>query len=232
MRITFNTVEGATVYRVFRCVTAGQTCGSPIGFPKTGTFDDTGGVGGTVYFYRVRACTPTTCGKFSSANTGFSSTGSAAPAKPTNIKATDGTFTGKVRVTFNTVTGATVYRVFRCLTAGQTCGSPIGFPKAGLFDDMKGVSGTVYYYRVRACNPTTCGLFSAANTGHRGSIPGVQAGAGAGAGVVNAARPVATPIPVLSEPFGRWLLILMTLGFGLVPIRRMYVQNMGRSTEN
>ena len=83
---------------------------------------------------------------------------------------------------------------------------------------MNGVSGTVYYYRVRACNPTTCGLFSSANTGHRGSMPGVQAGVG----VANAALPVATPIPVLSEPFGRWLLILMILGFGLLLLKYRY----------
>lgn len=178
VRVTFNTVAGATVYRVFRCISAGQTCGSPIGFPKVGSFDDTKGNPGTVYYYRVRACTSTTCGKFSSANTGFSSTDPVAPAKPTGIKATDGTFPDKVRVTFNTVTGATVYRVFRCLTTGQTCGSPIGFPKAGTFDDKKGVSGTVYFYRVRACTTTTCSLFSANNAGHRGTKTVVEADAG------------------------------------------------------
>ncbi|MCK5360937.1 MAG: hypothetical protein KAJ95_09950, partial [Gammaproteobacteria bacterium] len=87
------------------------------------------------------------------------------PAKPTGIKATDGTFSDRVRVTFNPVAGAKVYRVFRCLSAGQTCGSPIGFPKTGTFDDTKGVPGTVYYYRVRACNATACSLFSAFNKG-------------------------------------------------------------------
>ena len=212
VRVTFNTVAGATVYRVFRCLTAGQTCGSPIGFPKTGSFDDTKGVPGTVYYYRVRACTPAICGKFSSANTGFSSS---APAKPTGIKATDGTFVDKVRVTFNTVAGATVYRVFRCLDTGQTCGSPIGFPKSGLFDDKKGTSGTVFYYRVRACIGTTCGKFSSANAGHRGNIGMIQAD------VSN--ETAAVPIPVLTGPFGRWLLILMTMGFGLLLLKRRAV---------
>jgi len=168
VRVTFNTVADATVYRLFRCLTIGQTCGSPIGFPKTGTFDDTRGVAGTVYFYRVRACTKTSCGKFSAANTGFSSI---APAKPTNVRATDGSFDARVRVTWNKVTEATVYRMFRCLTTGQTCGSPIGFPKFPVFDDFKGESGVVYFYRVRACTGSTCGKFSAANQGHRGSSP-------------------------------------------------------------
>jgi hypothetical protein len=163
VRVTFNTVPGATVYRVFRCLSSGQTCGTPVGFPKTGTFDDKKAVPGIVYYYRVRACTSTDCSKFSAANTGFSSV---APARPTGIKATDGTFSDRVRVTFNTVPGATVYRVFRCLTKGQTCGSPVGFPKTGTFDDKKGVRGTVYYYRVRACTTTTCSKFSGTNSGY------------------------------------------------------------------
>ena len=38
---------------------------------------------------------------------------------PTDVKATDGAFWDRVRVTFNPVAGATVYRVFRCLIADQ-----------------------------------------------------------------------------------------------------------------
>jgi len=164
VHVTWNVVTGATVYRVFRCLTDGPSCGFPIGYPKTGTFDDKKAIPGTVYYYRVRACNETTCGLFSVANTGFAQT---APAKPTGIKATDGTFKDWVRVTFNPVEGATVYRVFRCLTIGQTCGLPVGYPKTGTFDDRKGDTGTVYYYRVRACSSDACGLFSAANAGHR-----------------------------------------------------------------
>jgi len=218
VRVTFNTVAGATVYRVFRCVTAGQTCGLPIGFPKNGSFDDTKGVPGTVYYYRVRACNSEGCGKFSAANTGFSSTAPVAPAKPTSVRATDGNFAARVRITWNKVTGATVYRIFRCRTAGQTCGSPVGFPKNPVFDDKKGQSGIVYFYRVRACTGSICGKFSAANTGYRGTIPSTEAV------VINAASPVraAVPIPVVANPIGRWLLILMILGPGLLLIRHRY----------
>ena len=221
VHVTFNTVAGATVYRVFRCLTTGLTCGSPIGFPKSGSFDDKKGIPGKVYYYRVRACTPSICGKFSATNTGFSSN---APARPTLVRATDGSFSGKVRVTFNAVAGATVYRVFRCLNTGQSCGSPIGFPKTGVFDDRKGASGTIYYYRVRACTTSTCGLFSAANTGYRGTIASTEAEIG------NAIPAVETdiisdavPIPVLSSYQGRWLLILIMLGIGLMWVKRRQV---------
>jgi len=317
VRVTFNTVAGATVYRVFRCTTAGQTCGNPIGFPKNGTFDDTGGAPGVIYFYRVRACNSNGCGKFSSSNTGFRSAGSVLPGKPAMVRATDGSFPDKVIVTFNTVSGATVYRVFRCTTDGQTCGSPIGFPRSGTFEDTNGDPGKVYYYRVRGCNSSGCGKFSAYNTGfrstgsavpgkpttvrasdgnfparvrvtwdkvmgafnyriyrcpmktgdcgspaaftknlvlddrngtagvvyyyrvractqtgrcgkysaqnpgHRGTIPSATGAAGIEADIMM--RGSAVAIPALSGNFGRTVLILMLLGFGMVLIKRRYV---------
>ena len=205
VRVTFNTVSGATVYRIFRCLTTGQTCGLPIGFPKTGSFDDIKGSEGTVYYYRVRACTPTICGKFSAANTGFRKK---IPAKPTGIKASDGTYTQRVRVSWNAVNDATVYRVFRCTTKGQTCGSPIGFPNNLVFDDFKGTTGVEYYYRVRACTGTSCGLFSAANPGHRGTISSTEGDIRNGAALI--------PIPIFNGNFGRCLLIFLMLGLGVI----------------
>lgn len=214
--VTFNLVPGATVYRMFRCLTLGQDCGQPIGFPKTGQFLDKKAVPGVVYFYRVRACTATTCGLFSAANSGFRKTESTAPAKPTVIRATDGTFADRVRVTFNTVTGATVYRVFRCTTKGPDCGSPVGFPKSGSFDDRKGNSGVIYYYRVRACTPSICGQFSVANAGHRGTLTASDAAFAVGADSAGNA----TPIPAINSRSGRWMMILFMLAPGLAILRR------------
>jgi len=131
--------------------------------------------------------------------------------------ATDGTFSDKVRVTFNTVAGATVYRVHRCLTTGQTCGSPAAFRKVPVFDDFKGKSGVVYYYRVRACIGTTCGLFSAANSGYRGNLPSTEADAG----MMNRND---VPIPTLTD-VGRWSMILMMMGVGCLLLLRRYKEN-------
>lgn len=219
VRVTFNTVAGATVYRVFRCQTTGQTCGSPIGFPKSGTFDDLKGIPGTVYYYRVRACTASTCGKFSVANTGFSKVGL---AKPTGVRASDGTYARRVRVTWNRVAEATVYRVFRCSDTGSNCGLPVGFPSHPVFDDINGVSGVRYYYRVRACTATGCSKFSSANAGHRGTIPSTNADTekhGSAPSIEAVYRNGDVSIPVLSGQFGRWLLIMMILGIGLLLIR-------------
>lgn len=163
VQLNWNKVDDATVYRVYRCSDGGQSCGAPIGYPKTTTFNDFNGIPGEVYYYRIKACA-TNCSVFSSADTGF---GNEQLNRPTGIRATDGLYQDRVEVTFNTVDGATVYRVFRCLDTDQTCSSPIGYPKVGFFSDHKGDPGTVYYYRVRACTSDNCGLFSVANAGNR-----------------------------------------------------------------
>ena len=214
VKVSFETVEGATLYRVFRCLDRGQSCGSPIGYPKTGSFEDRKAVPGTVYYYRVRACSISVCGKFSVADSGFATM---PPDKPTRIRATDGTYSDRVQISWDGVEGAIVYRVFRCQDTGPLCGMPIGFPHGTSFDDRKGDPGTVYYYRIKACTTKHCSKFSVLNAGHRSDTPDIEDD------VITALmipdRQV--PIPTLST-WGKWLLILMTLCFGILQTTRAH----------
>ena len=164
--VTFNPVDGATVYRVFRCLTADlSTCGSPIGAPKTGTFDDRGAVPGTVYYYRVHACNATACGALSVANAGFVR---AVPTPPTGINASDGIYEDQTQVSWNAVDGMNGYRVFRCTgTDTNSCGSAIGFTEDTRFADPGGVAGMKYWYCVKACVAGICSTFSAVDEGYR-----------------------------------------------------------------
>ena len=68
VQLTWNAVNNATVYRIFRC---GRACGSPIGYTKSDIFEDTGGNPGVTYYYRVRACTTTRCSNFSVLDEGY-----------------------------------------------------------------------------------------------------------------------------------------------------------------
>ena len=214
MRITYELVSDATVYRVFRCLDNGLTCGSPIGFTSTGRFDDRKVVPGTVYYYRVRPCIKNPCGKFSTANTGFASI---PPPTPTGVRASDGSYPYHVHISWNPVEGGSVYRVFSCLDKGQTCGGPLGFPKGTSFEDKTGAAGTVYYYRVRACIKNACGKFSVANAGHRSGMPAfikddTQAFPLPGQQV---------PIPTLNF-WGRLLAMLIMLSAGLIMTYRRH----------
>lgn len=87
---------------------------------------------------------------------------------PDNVLASDGTFVNKVRITWNAVPIAENYRVYRCLTRGNTCGSPIGFATGNYFDDKAASVGTEHWYRVKTCSPAhVCSQFSTPDTGFR-----------------------------------------------------------------
>jgi len=101
------------------------------------------------------------------------------------VDATDGIFKNHVQVNFNLIDGATRYRVFRCPDAGETCGLPVGYTRNGLFNDMKGMSGILYHYRVRACTKTRCGDLSAADIGYASIAPARPTGIRASDGGFN-----------------------------------------------
>ena len=166
IEISWDAVDGAGRYQVFRCLDRGNSCGPPIASPKRTTFDDTTATPGQLYYYRVRACTLAVCSKFSIANQGHMAAGLVAPVI---TRASDGAFDDHVEISWKAVGGAIDYQVFRCLDRGNTCGPPIASPKATRFDDPTGKPKQVYYYRVRACTTTGCSKFSIADPGYRGN---------------------------------------------------------------
>ena len=170
VQVTFNPVDGAFIYRIYRCMTAAQsTCGSPLGSVKTTSFDDKGAVPGTVYFYRAQACIPGVCGLLSMANSGFARL---IPAQPGGVNASDGDYADWTRVSWNAVPGTMGYRIFRCSGPGsETCGSAIGSTSTTGFDDPNCATGKKYWYRVKACAAGYCSTYSAADEGYRGQLP-------------------------------------------------------------
>jgi len=87
---------------------------------------------------------------------------------PSNVQASDGTFSAYVRVTWGAAAGATGYRVFRQefgqqeeLVAGNLSSTTLAF------NDSGASTGTEYTYRVKAIVPTGDGL-SASDDGWKG----------------------------------------------------------------
>jgi hypothetical protein len=81
VRITWNEMEGATGYQIFRC-TGGfssrlggygesSECGAAIGSTQGNGFNDTGGIDEKSYWYKVKVCTAGDCGDFSKADYGY-----------------------------------------------------------------------------------------------------------------------------------------------------------------
>ena len=85
VRITWNEMQGATGYQVFRCTGAfhkgvggygeDSVCGEAIGSTQGNGFDDTGGIDENSYWYKVKVCTADDCGDFSKPDEGYRSDG-------------------------------------------------------------------------------------------------------------------------------------------------------------
>jgi hypothetical protein len=94
----------------------------------------------------------------------------ARPSRPT-VVASDGAYTDRVQVSWNAVSGATSYQVYRCTSSSiSSCGGPFS-DNASPYDDTGVTLGTTYYYRLKACNSTGCSNFSDYNTGYSSVSP-------------------------------------------------------------
>ena len=114
------------------------------------------------------------------------------PAAPTGVKASDGTVSGKVNVTWNASTGATSYDVYRANMPAWAGGVPtrIAISVAGTsYDDTSAVGGNQYYYWAKAKNANGGSGYSMFDPGYWGaasSTPSVPTNAAATDGVSKA----------------------------------------------
>jgi C1A family cysteine protease len=88
------------------------------------------------------------------------------PSPPTNVSASDGTYTDKVRVTWTASSGATGYKVFRSTSNDPSGAQQIGTSNALFYDDMTAVEGTTYWYWVKAYNSAGDSGFSNGDSGY------------------------------------------------------------------
>ena len=165
VRIVWRSVDGAQSYQVYRAPSeTGQY--EKIGDTTSTAYDDSGVSPNVVYWYKVRACNAAGCSDLSAPDSGYAQSAIAgAPPAPVNLSATDGTFTDRIRVTWDAVPGATQYEIYRDVSAGGI------FPlrsttTAPSFDDTDVIPGRTYWYRVRACNAAGCSVLSAADSGY------------------------------------------------------------------
>jgi fibronectin type 3 domain-containing protein len=178
--LSWRASPGAMSYAVFRRTK--NSYFSRVGGPVAATtLVDAGLTNGTPYIYRVRALTGNGGSDFSNPAFATPKTAPSPPpaAAPQNVSATPGN--GQIQLSWNAVTGATDYRVFRT-TNGTFSTTPIatvttpGYLNTGL------VNGTTYSYRVAAHNAGGDGPFSAVVSGVPGAAPGVPTNVNASAG--------------------------------------------------
>jgi hypothetical protein len=101
-----------------------------------------------------------------------------APQPPTNVAATDGTYTNKVRVTWTASANATAYEVWR--NTSNSSGTATKLTSSDVtgtsYDDTTATAGTTYWYWVKAKNVSGTSSFSAADSGYPPPIPPAVSG--------------------------------------------------------
>ena len=160
VQITWNTVTGASHYQVYRADTLLGAKTIISGWQTGTSYDDTSVTAGTTYYYWVKAATSSggdNASDYSSSDTGSSIVFSIYPSPPTGVSASDGSYTDKVRITWNTVTGASHYQVYRALfSSGLGRSAVSGWQTSTSYDDTSVTPGTTtYYYWVKAATSSS-----------------------------------------------------------------------------
>jgi fibronectin type 3 domain-containing protein len=164
IQVSWSSVPGATAYEIWRSTGSSSASAVHIADDTSSPYDDTSAVTGTTYYYWVK--TQSTCGTsgFSTFNTGYCAD---TPAPPANVVASDGTYCDNVHITWDAVLGATAYEIWRSTGSSSASAVKIADDTSSPYDDTSAVTGTTYYYWIKAKNTCDTSLFSNPDSGYR-----------------------------------------------------------------
>lgn len=97
---------------------------------------------------------------------------------PTNLNATEGTYTNKISITWNQVSGATYYEVFRGDSNNPAAATSLGTTTTPSYVDYTAVANQVHWYFVKSKNATDTSDFSIGESGFTDTISGDVPGGG------------------------------------------------------
>ena len=188
VRIFWNASAGATSYHGYRNTTNDSNTATDLGYVTGTGADDMSAVAGTTYYYWVKAFNALGGSPFSSPDTGYRATTTvptptptpigptptamptlppAPPPAPTGASATDGTFSDRVRVTWNASAAATSYHVYRNTTNDSGSALSLASVTSTSYDDSTASGTQVYWYWVRAFNAVGGSPYSTSDSGYR-----------------------------------------------------------------
>ena len=162
IRLTWNAVDRATSYRVFRAEEENGQYRPLAQTPYTSFIDQVGRDHmGHWYWYKVQACNDAGCGPESTPVRGYAGY---PPEPPSNVSASDGDYPNKIVVTWDPVPGAIQYEVLRDRTPGGGF-NPIDMVTSTSYEDRDVSPGVIYHYKVKAHNDWGFTLPSEADAG-------------------------------------------------------------------
>jgi fibronectin type 3 domain-containing protein len=150
IELSWAAVSGAASYRVYRSTDAVNF--TVVGFPGGTAYTDSGLSPSTTYHYKVSAVNANGEGPQSQIASAATSGGGGGypPQVPTGLKVSSPSSSG-LGLSWNSVSGATSYRVFRANSSTATY-SLIGTAGSTFYTDGTVTGGASYYYKVSALN--------------------------------------------------------------------------------
>ncbi|NLB55743.1 MAG: hypothetical protein GX811_08275 [Lentisphaerae bacterium] len=164
IRLTWDESIWADSYEIWRNTINNPDTATKVTETAISTFDDMEAIRDTTYFYWIKAVNINGASDFSSPATGSAKLN--VPASPDGVSASEGSYEDKIRVTWNKVTGATSYEVWRHTTNNSQSATKIAETASLTYDDTAIVAGTLYFYWIKAVNSSGASPFSAHDTGY------------------------------------------------------------------
>ncbi len=171
IKLTWEAVPGNPFYKIYVTTDLNNIPQPASGWIQKTEFEFEGTPGQTYYFNLSIAADQN--GAFGSAHV-YRKEAWIGLKAPRNVNASDGTYTNRIRITWDSVEGASHYRVYRGNKAGSTKTAITDWISKIYYDDYNVSSTNQYYYEVRAAvdaNGNRSGPFSASNGGSVGLTP-------------------------------------------------------------
>ena len=164
--VTWLAVPGATGYEVWRNTADSSSNATQIAAAVNGTsYADTTVSIGQTYYYWTKARNVSGAGSFSASDSGFAYV--AAPAAPSGVTASDGTYPDGIRVSWLAAAGALSYEIWRNTSDSSGSATLIAVGVDGTeYDDTGTTSDQVYYYWIKATNSGGSSGFGASDSGY------------------------------------------------------------------
>jgi fibronectin type 3 domain-containing protein len=139
---------GASSYKVYRATSSSGPWNNMIAWPYNSPFNDTTVPDTNTYWYRVSAVNS------SGQESDLSNTDSGYKvlAPPTNLQASDGTYSDKIVISWTYSTGASYYEVYRATSSSGPWNNVVGYPSSSPLNDTTVPDTNTYWYRVSAVN--------------------------------------------------------------------------------
>ena len=165
--LTWNAVSGATSYKVYRATSQNGTY-SLLGSVTVTSYTNTGAKDGVTYYYKVTAVNDSGESAYSNIVSGQNKAVTPKPAAPV-VKIGHSATSGKPMLTWNAVSGATSYKVYRATSQNGTY-SLLGSVTVTSYTNTGAKDGVTYYYKVTAVNDSGESAYSNIVSGQSKSV--------------------------------------------------------------